>query len=87
MQTISYNDLTENLPKLIETMSNDHEAICLEMPNSLRAVILSEQDYNSIMETLYLLSNPVNAEKLLIAVNRSHNDSISWQEVKNELEL
>jgi antitoxin YefM len=64
MQTINYNDLTEKLPKLIEQINSDHDVICLEMPNSLRAIILSEEDYNSIMETLYLLSNPINTEKL-----------------------
>ncbi len=87
MQTIPYQQLTEQLPQLMDTISHDPEAVCLEMPNSLRAVILSEEDYNSIMETLYLLSNPVNAEKLLTAVNRSSNEATSWQSVKNELAI
>jgi antitoxin YefM len=85
MQTIHYQQLTEQLPKLMETISHNHEAICLEMPNLARAVILSEEDYNSIMETLYLLSNPVNAEKLLTAVKRSGEEATCWEAVKNEL--
>lgn len=50
-------------------------------------IILSEEDYSSLIETLYLLSNPANAEKLLQAKNRSVDDAISWEDVKNELNL
>jgi antitoxin YefM len=87
MQTINYHDFSEQLPVVMETISHDNQAIGLELPNSMKAVILSEQDYSSMMETIYLLSNPVNAEKLLSAVNRSNNDAITWQEVKHELKL
>jgi antitoxin YefM len=39
-----------------------------------------------MIETLYLLSNPVNAEKLLTAVNRLSNDAIAWDKAKSDLE-
>ena len=87
MQIINYQDFPEKLSTVIETINNDNKPICLELSNSLRAIILSEQDYNSMIETLYLLSNPVNAEKLLTAVNRSSKEAISWEQVKNNLEL
>ena len=87
MQTINYQDFSEKLSTVIETLNQHNEPIYLELPNSLRAIILSEQDYNSLTETLYLLNNPVNAEKLLTAVNRSSKEAISWEQVKNELEL
>lgn len=86
MQTISYSNLTENPSELIQKISDNHEAICLELPNSFRTIILSEEDYNSMIETLYLLSNPVNAEKLLTAVNRLSNDAIAWDKAKSDLE-
>jgi antitoxin YefM len=86
MQTISYSNLTENPSELIQKISDNHEAICLELPNSFRAIVLSEEDYNSMIETLYLLSNPVNAEKLLTAVNRLSNDAIAWDKAKSDLE-
>ncbi len=85
MQTIHHNHFTEQLTTVIEQITQEHQPICLELPNSIKAVLLSEEDYSSLMETLYLLSNPVNAEKLLQAVNRSVDDAISWEDVKNEL--
>lgn len=85
MQTIHHNHFTEKLTTVIEQITEEHQPICLELPNSIKAVLLSEEDYSSLMETLYLLNNPANAEKLLQAVNRSVDDAISWEDVKNEL--
>ena len=59
--------------------------MCLQLSDSVRAIVLSEEDYNSMVETLYLLSNPVNAEKLLQAVDRTPDSATPWQQVKNEL--
>ena len=86
MQKINYADIKEKLTIVIDEISQKHQPVSLELPNSIKAVILSEEDYNSMVETLHLLSNPVNAEKLINAVNRSVEDAVSWQEVKNELQ-
>lgn len=87
METINYQQFSEKLPTLVEKIGNEQEPLCLELPNSLRAVIISEQDYRSLMETVYLLSNPVNAEKLLTAASRSIDQATSWKKVKNDLGL
>lgn len=52
-------------------LTKKHQPVCLQLSDSVRAIVLSESDYNSMIETLYLLSNPVNAEKLLQAVDRT----------------
>jgi antitoxin YefM len=85
MQTIHHDHFQENLTVVVDEISEKHQPVCLELPNSVKAIVLSEEDYNSMVETLYLLSNPVNAEKLLQAVNRNPDSAISWQQVKDEL--
>ncbi|BAQ63439.1 type II toxin-antitoxin system Phd/YefM family antitoxin [Geminocystis sp. NIES-3709] len=85
MQTIHYDHFQENLTVVIDEISEKHQPIRLELSDSVRAIVLSEEDYNSMVETLYLLSNPVNAEKLLQAVNRTPDSATSWQQVKDEL--
>ncbi len=54
METINYREFSEKLSTLVEKINDDQEPLYLELPNALRAVILSEQDYSSLMETLYL---------------------------------
>ncbi|NJO15082.1 MAG: hypothetical protein HC877_04835 [Thioploca sp.] len=52
----------------MQPVNEDHELIKVEHPEQNAVVIISEHDYQGLMETLYLLSHPVNAEKLLHAV-------------------
>ncbi|WP_069790945.1 type II toxin-antitoxin system Phd/YefM family antitoxin [Cyanobacterium sp. IPPAS B-1200] len=85
MQIIDHRHLKENLTTVIDEISEKHQPVCLQLSDSVKAIVLSEEDYNSMVETLYLLSNPVNAEKLLQAVNRTPDSATPWQQVKNEL--
>ncbi len=85
MQIIDHRHLTENLTTIIDEINEKHQPVCLKLSDSVRSIVLSEEDYSSLMETVYLLNNPVNAEKLLQAVNRPVGDAISWEDAKNEL--
>lgn len=82
MQTIHHDHFRENLTVVVDEISEKHQPVPIELPNSVKAIVLSEEDYNSMIETLYLLSNPVNAEKLLQAVNRTSDSATPWQLVK-----
>jgi antitoxin YefM len=43
--------------------------------------MLDEQDYNSLVETAYLLRSPKNAKRLIEARNRSEIDAIEYSEL------
>lgn len=46
------------------------------------AVILSEEEYNDMIETLYLSSIPATKEKIIEGLNTSLDDCIEESEVK-----
>ncbi len=46
------------------------------------AVILSEEEYNDMIETLYLSSFPATKEKIIEGLNTSLDDCIEESEVK-----
>ena len=50
-------------------------------------VIIDEQDYNSLLETAYLLRSPKNTERLLAAKQRSEKDDISFSDTLTQLDL
>lgn len=50
-------------------------------------VVMSEQDYLSLQETLYLLSNPHNAEHLRQARQEPIEQAVNWEQLKTELPL
>jgi len=57
MPTISASDTRANLCRLIDETSQSHEPVLITGKRA-NAVLLSEQDWRSIQETLYLLSIP-----------------------------
>jgi antitoxin YefM len=52
---IPVNEAQQQLPNLIDSVSQSHQPIIIVGENS-NAVLLSEADWASIQETLYLLS-------------------------------
>lgn len=64
MNTISYTSLRSHLAKTLEQVCNDHEPIIITRSKSKPTVLISLDDYESIMETNYLLKSPANATRL-----------------------
>jgi antitoxin YefM len=54
---ISVNEAQQHLPDLIDSVSQSHQPIIITGKSS-NAVLLSEDDWTSVQETLYLLSVP-----------------------------
>ena len=57
MKTRTVTDARANLYKLIDDVSTNHEPVIIT-GKSGKAVLLSEEDWNSISETLHLMSVP-----------------------------
>lgn len=57
MQTVSVSKACSNLYSLIDETSSSHCPIAIK-GKQRNAVLISEDDWNSIQETLYLLSIP-----------------------------
>lgn len=51
--------------------------------NNGNAVILSEEEYNNIVETLYLSSMPATKEKIIEGLNTSLEDCIPEADVED----
>jgi antitoxin YefM len=64
MQAVLYSKLRQNLKKYFDDAVDSHEPIIVTRKDDKNVVILSLEDYNSIKETAYLLSNENNAKHL-----------------------
>ena len=58
MTTLSLAEVRANLSKLVDEAVRTHERIVVTRRGRRAAVILSADDYDSIMETLAILSDP-----------------------------
>jgi antitoxin YefM len=64
MHSVSYTSLRQNMSSIFNEVEQDRVAIQITRKNHKNLILLTEEDYSSINETLYLLSNPVNAAKI-----------------------
>ncbi|WP_417912406.1 type II toxin-antitoxin system Phd/YefM family antitoxin [Candidatus Electronema sp. TJ] len=64
MNAVPVMQAARNLDALIEQIIEDAEPAILLNENGSKAVLMSLEEFNSWQETLYLLSNPANAEHL-----------------------
>lgn len=59
MQTIQYTDARNQLNKLINSVDKNKEPVVIVGSKGRNdAVILSKEDYDNLLENLYVLSNP-----------------------------
>jgi antitoxin YefM len=64
MEQITVNELQNNLHSIFDRITHQHEVISVVRSPNHSVVLLDADDYDSLLETLYLSQPPVNAERL-----------------------
>lgn len=57
MRTANYTELRKNLKEHIDAVIADNDALVVDRGNNTGVVMISLEEYNSIMETEYIMSN------------------------------
>ena len=57
-QAITYSEARQNLAETMNRVCDHHEPVIITRQKSPSVVMMSLEDYNSIMETAYLLRSP-----------------------------
>ena len=70
MQLASYTEARGNFKAIIDRAVNDQDAVLIHRRSGGNAVLVSEDAYNSMMETLHLLSSPANAAALARSIEQ-----------------
>ena len=60
-KVISYTNVRENLAQIMTEVCEDHIVAHITRRNGQNCVLISEEEYDSIRESLYLFGNPANA--------------------------
>ena len=58
MRTANYTELRKNLKGHIDAVIADNDALIVDRGNNTGVVMISLEEYNSIMETEYIMSSP-----------------------------
>jgi antitoxin YefM len=68
MRVISYSEARSSLKAVLDVVTNDHNITIIKRRDGADAVVMSLEHYQSMMETLHLVSSPINATKLAKAI-------------------
>ena len=81
MNAVTTHEAKQNLEGLIEQVISDAEPTIICNDSGAKAIILSLEEFNSWHETLYLLSNPANAEHLRKSIEEAEMGKTSEKEL------
>ncbi len=68
MNVISLSELRANMAKHFDRVEQDHDELIVTRQNREPMVVMSLSDFESWKETMYLLANPANRERLLRSI-------------------
>ncbi|HGN1707488.1 TPA: type II toxin-antitoxin system Phd/YefM family antitoxin [Providencia rettgeri] len=84
MKTISFSDARNNLKAVLDRVVDDADTTIITRRDSEDAVVMSLEYYNSLMETIYLLRSPANAEHLNKSIAQFKAGEAKKRELINE---
>ena len=71
MSHVSYSELRANLAKYMDEVCDSRASLHITRQNARGVVMISEDEYDSLMETLHLLRSPANAARLLRSIEEA----------------
>ena len=73
MKTVTETEVCADLARVADEVCLTHDPVLIACADGRSLVLLALEDYESRNDTEYLLSNPVNAARLLKSINDLRN--------------
>lgn len=70
MIAANYTEFRTRLKKFLDTVESDNETLIIKRGSGKGTVMISLDEYNSIMETVHLLSSKSNADRLYESIRQ-----------------
>jgi antitoxin YefM len=74
---VSYSKLRGNLAACMDEVCNGRAPLVITRRNARSVVLMSEEDYDGLMETVHLLNSPANAARLLRSIADADRDMLT----------
>ena len=85
MEAITASNFRSSLASYLDKVTNNHEPVMVTRGDKKKAaVVLSQDDYESLNETLYLLSSRANAERLFSSLAKINTGDVFERDLIDE---
>jgi antitoxin YefM len=81
MSHVSYTDLRARLAAYMDEVCDSHAPLHVTRQNARTVVMMSEEEYDGLMETLHLLRSPANAARLLSSIDEADAGKLMEREI------
>lgn len=71
MRQIPYNTFRQRLAQYMDKVCDNRAVLRVTRPNARTVVVLSEEEYEGLLETLHLLRSPANAKRLMRSIRKA----------------
>jgi antitoxin YefM len=84
MRIVSFSKARNGLKSVLDQVVNDADCTVITRRDSEDAVVMSLDHYNSLMETVYLLKSPANAEHLKKSIDQYRKGMVQERKLLGE---
>lgn len=85
MNVITFSDARASLKTVMDDVCRDHNPTVVTRVSGEHVVMMSLADFNSMEETMYLLSSPKNADRLMESIAQLKAGRVHTRElIRNE---
>ena len=81
MANVSYTELRSNLAAYMDQVCDDRAPLVVTRQNARSVVMLSEEEYEGLIETVHLLKSPANAARLLRSIKEADEGNLVEREL------
>jgi antitoxin YefM len=81
MAQVTYSQLRSNLAACMNDVCNDRAPLLVTRRSARSVVLMSEEAYDRLMETVHLLNSPANAARLLRSIADAHENKLTERDI------
>ena len=84
MLAVNYTNLRENMKAYKDKVTEDYETVIVTRKDNRNVVILSEENYNNLMENAYLMGNKANFDWLMESKAQLEKGAVAIHDLTEE---
>lgn len=73
MLAANYSELRSKLKEFLDKVEDNNETVVIKRTSGKGSILISLTEYNSLMETMHLLSSKKNADRLYRSIDQLNN--------------
>jgi antitoxin YefM len=73
MEVLNYTEFRSNLAKTLDMVNDDAETVIVSRTKGKNVVVMGLAEYNSLIETLHLMSSEANRRRLQEAIDEMNS--------------